>query len=221
MTNCVRLGSICVLALLVLLPAPAAVIVDQTPINGFGYVAQDFPDYPANSTHLFDDVTVTQSWSLTTLTVLGIEGVGGDPTKNIAVTGEIWTGLPGSGTLLFSSVSGVESGADLVLDFGGQVLDPGTYWITAYVTRPFGNGGQWFLGTSNQAVSGSEAYAYNPGGAFNFGTTPVPISTAFVLPEGRDLAFTLNGEPAGVPEPSTFALMGAGCVLLAFARRRA
>jgi hypothetical protein len=201
--------------------ARAEVIVDQ-PYDGTSgaYVAQSFPDFPDFSTYEFDDFSTSADYYVDTLTVPGVES--GDRDENVGVIGEIWTGLPDKGGALVMSGSGSEGDdGGLVIDFAGQTLVAGDYWITAYVDRPFAEdndgdgsiGGQWFW-FSTQPVNGSEEYFYNPGGGFGVGTESIPGSELFGV--AADMAFTLEGRL--VPEPSTFALLALG--LLGAIRRR-
>src|SRR5262245_19512325 len=152
------------------------------------------------STKIFDDFTIGAAYNLTTLTVYGIEL--GDPTYNVAVTAEI-SSTPDYNAAILSAV-GTQIGDDLVFDFGGALLAPGTYWLTAYVTRPYDPGLQWFWDQAVLPVNGSVPYWHNPTGAQGFGTDPIPIGT------DRDMAFTLTADLAvpSVPEPSSLVLLG-------------
>jgi hypothetical protein len=197
--------------------ARATSIVLQTSTPAGNRISQQFPDQPTFSSYEFDDFTTSQSFDLTTLTVFGTEG--GNSAFNVAVTAEIWSGLPGSGAIVLSA-TGSQSGADLQFNFGGALLLPGTYWLTAYVTRPVGGGGgQWFWDTS-VPVTGSQSFFYNPGGGFARGTTPITGSPFLGAPENQ--AFSLDGDPVGaaVPEPATLTLIGAGIVAARVRRRR-
>jgi hypothetical protein len=125
--------------------------------------------------------------------------------KNNAVTAEIWEGLPGSfgGHKVMGSASGgeeVQSGT-LVVNFGGQRLPPGQYWLSVYVSRPLHTGGQWFW-LSTEKVTGSEHYFYSRGRAYGVGPDPVPASRVPYAEEQvkTDMAFTLQGRPAGGEE---------------------
>lgn len=209
-----RITTLFILALCVLMPASGAIIVDQSPANGLGYVAQNFTDLGFSALQ-FDDFTTSQAWALTTLTVYGTEM--GNSSFNTAVTAEIWSGLPGSGSLVMSTVSGSQVGANLNLDFGGQALGAGSYWLTAYVTRSFSGGGQWFW-NSFAPVSGSESFLYDPSNYFGYGAAPIAGSLSLHAQIPLDMSFTLNGSE--VPEPSTLGLVLAGSALVAFARRR-
>ena len=194
-------------AIIVVLLAPslstATPIVTQLPDETlFSLSSQLFTDvgFIEYSTKIFDDFTINAAYTLTTLTVYGIER--GDPTYNVAVTAEISSTPDYNAAIL--SVVGTQVGDDLIFDFGGALLAPGTYWLTAYVTRPNDPGSQWFWNQAVLPVSGSVPYWHNPAGAQGFGTDPIPIGT------DRDLAFTLTADFAvtPVPEPSTLVLLG-------------
>jgi hypothetical protein len=193
--------------------ANAGIIVNQTPADaGVNIISQVFPNQPASSTFAFDDFVTTQTFSLASLTVLGTER--GDFTQNIAVTVEIWTGLPGVGSRVQAFPGIEDSRGTLNFNLGDYILPAGSYWLTAYVTRPVIPSGmdQWFIDL-HRPVSGSQAYLYNPGGGFGSGTSPFPISGFAGLPP-EDLAFTLSGDMAVVPEPSSLTLLGLGVVSL-------
>jgi hypothetical protein len=94
-------------------------------------------------------------------------------------------------------------------------LAPGTYWISAWVDRPFAGGGQWFWDETTP-VTGSEFFIHNPGGGFGFGTSPVPGSVV-TGPPPHDLAFEIDGTltSEGVPEPGSVLLLSLGAIGLA------
>ena len=194
--------------------ATASVIVDQSTLDTGNAISQVFPDLLNYSTKAFDDFSTSQAYNITALTVFGTEG--GTAAANVAVTAEIWSGLPGTGSLVMSSVSVSEVGADLQFNFGGQTLAAGNYWVTAYVTRSFVVGGQWFW-NAHSPVSGSEAFLSNPGNGFEFGSAPVRASTVNGGPP-VDMAFILAGDP--VPEPGSLALVGLAAALGFSASRR-
>ncbi|HOX38680.1 MAG TPA: PEP-CTERM sorting domain-containing protein [Candidatus Brocadiia bacterium] len=194
-----------------MIAAKAAVMVNQPWDTSSGNcISQYFPDFPAGI-YQFDDFTTTTDYLVTNLYIVGSDA--GDPSYNVSINGEIWNGLPGSGSLVLSSVSGSQIGSDLSIDFGGQYLAAGSYWIRAWVERPFTGGYQWYW-YATTPVNGSEEMFYDPTNDFGYGVL-VPGSVVFSSP--RDMAFVLQGNP--VPEPSTVGLIGLGIVAVAMRRR--
>jgi hypothetical protein len=180
--------------------ALAEVIVEQ-PYDGVsgGRTAQEFPDFDSFSTFQLDDITTTQDWFLGVLTVWGEDA--GDPNDNMDVFAEVWDDHPedpNCGTVgqLVASAEGEEdpNTATLTFDFAGEPLSAGSYWMTVYVVRNFGDHGIWkWYCTST--ISGSEAYYYNPGNGLGFGPCPMTGSERYgtVL----DMAFRLEGTSGG------------------------
>jgi hypothetical protein len=127
--------------------------------------------------------------------------------KNNSVVAEIWEGLPGSfgGHKVMGSVSGGEEmkTGTLVINFGGQRLPPGQYWVSVYVVRPLSAGGQWFW-LSTEKVTGSEHQFYTPGKGYGMGKDPVPASQVPYAEEHvrTDMAFTLQGRATGEETPA-------------------
>jgi hypothetical protein len=194
--------------------ARADVLWDQ-PYDGSSgsIVSQVFPDLPAFSTKSFDDFVVTGGWNINSVTIFGVEA--GNPAANVAVALSI-TAVPDFNAPPIAFALGTEVGANLA--FTGLSIDlaPGTYWISAWVNRPFAGGGQWFW-EETLPVQGSQFFVHNPGGGFGFGTTPVP-GTVVTGDGPHDLAFQIQGSV--VPEPGTLTLLGLGTLgLLGLGRR--
>lgn len=211
---CVGIVAAIVLTI-VAVDAEAVVIWDQ-PYDGYstGVASQDIIDMPDYSAYAFDDFSTAMAYSLNTMTMYvdGQEGENSDPLQNVDVVAEIWSGLPGAGGIVASG-NGIQVGEDLVIDFAGTQLAAGDYWVTAYVVRPFDNGGQWFWNTTTP-VTGSEAYWWNPGGGFGHGTDPIPVAN-ITSAGAADMAFRLEGDPSNPQAPDAGAtLMLLGCALM-------
>ena len=181
--------------------AHATVLVDQSIGIAGNFTSQKFSDLPSFANQSFDDFSLGFAAALTLLTIYGVDH--GNAALNTAVVGQIWSGLPGTGNLLMSTVSGVEPGSNLSLDISGQSLAAGHYWLSANVERSYG-AGQWFWDTVG-SVLGSQGYGYNPGGGYGLGNTP------FAIGANTDLAFQLEGNH--VPEPSALGLPGLALAL--------
>jgi hypothetical protein len=177
----------------------ADVLWDQ-PWDGVsrGSPAQDFTDtdYRIYSVWLFDDFAVPEpGWWIDRVTVYGSEQ--GDTRYNLGVYLSISPAphvdvldvvAVGSEVVLEPGEPPLRRRANLVFDLNGFYLPPGTYYLSAWVRRPFEPGGQWFwLRTS--PTQGEPFYLHNPGGGWGFGGNPVGGGW---LTE-QDLAFTIEG----------------------------
>jgi len=170
-----------------------------------GVVAQEFSDFPPYSSYEFDDFAVPAGgWLIDKVIIYGVEQ--GLPQYNTGVQLS-FTGSPGyaGGQYIGSQV-----GQDLVFNLPNVPLGQGTWWISGWVQRPFGTGGQWFWNRT-LPVTGSEHYFHNPGGGFGYGTSPIPGTT--IYGSAADLAFRIEG----TPEPATLGLLAIGALFL---RRR-
>ncbi len=180
--------------------------------NGSGnQISQQFTDFPDFTTLSFDDFTLSSASNLTSLTVYGTEQ--GDSSQNQFVLYAITSNANVSPATVYASGFGTQVGSDLTFDLTGVSLSAGTYWVTAWVVRDFGLGGQWFWNQTGDAISGSESYLHNPGGGFGGGTDPLSSTAFFGFP--ADLAFNIQGDV--VPAPASLALLGMGGLI---ARRR-
>ncbi|MER3474569.1 MAG: hypothetical protein C4335_11180 [Armatimonadota bacterium] len=200
------------LALLIVLTLCAAVpradVLWDQPWDGVsrGSPAQEFTD-TANrmySVWLFDDFTVPEpGWWIDRVTVYGSEQ--GTPAYNLGIylslsttphVNALHTVATGTEVVLEPREWPLRRRADLVFELNGFYLPPGTYYLSAWVRRPFdlnndgtGNdGGQWFwLRTS--PTRGAPFYLHNPGGGWGFGADPVGGGWN----TEQDLSFTIEG----------------------------
>jgi hypothetical protein len=197
--------------------ARLGVIVNQDPGIGVGIVSQDMPDFPTFSSAAFDDFTLTQAHVITTFTAYGFDQ---NAAPNVAVVAGIYATPDLTTAPLYSETGSEDDSGNLTFDFGGALLDVGTYWITAYIVRPFDpRESEWFWRFFDP-VSGSYAMWHNPFGGWDLGTAPTsagPAASVGLV----DMAYTLSG--VAVPEPSPLALGGTLTVvgfLASRARRR-
>jgi hypothetical protein len=199
--------------------ADAGILWDQSSDISFVAVsAQDFTDFPEFSTYQFDDFVVgAPGWFISRVTIYGFET--GDPNQTSALELRILDAASASANVVASATISPAAGhsANLVFTFDTPLqINPGTYWISGWVVRPFVGGGQWFWYRHN-SLNGSEHFFHNPGGGNGQGTDPLPGRR--LAGSASDLAFTIEGELA--PEPASLAALGAGLAGLLGLRRRA
>lgn len=181
-------------------PALRADILWDQPWDGVsrGSPAQDFTD-PDNRTYsvwLFDEFTVSEpGWWIDRVTVYGSEQ--GTPSYNLGVYLSISTAPHvdvidvvsiGTEVVLEPGEAPLRRRANLEFELNGFYLPPGTYYLSAWVRRPFDPGGQWFWLRTSPTL-GEPFYLHNPGGAWGFGGNPVGGGW---LTE-QDLSFTIEG----------------------------
>ncbi len=219
-----RIGATVVLLVGFATVARAGTLYTQPPAgNGLAAASQTFPPTDflvpgAGDTLAFDDFNVTSpGWHVTGVTVFGLEQA--DPTQNQGVFFQIQsTSLPNFDDKTDPIYSGredanINSPTYGNLNFTGLniTLNPGTYWITAWVLRPVA-GGNWLWDYAEfGAPIGSEFLIQNPGGEYpgnTLGLTDLVRGSTFFGTSPSDLAFTIEG--GLVPEPSSIVLLGVG-----------
>ena len=207
-------------------PANAQVLYAQPYDSVSGSTpSQVYSDNAAHTSYSFDDFTVTGTgWDISKVTAFGEEL--GDST-NKAVSLAFTTEPNASATPDVSAITPTNTYGGLE-DINGNLvftqsihLDAGNYFITAFTTRKFSQGGQWFF-RETRPVNGQDFYSSIPGNGF--GSIPDQPNP------GNDLAFEIDGAQSGtvppaVPEPSsvlTFAVaaLGIGGLMIAAKRKK-
>ena len=207
-------------------PANAQVLYKQS-YDGVSSAApsQVLSDIPLLTSYSLDDFTVTGTgWDISKVTAFGEEL--GDST-NKAVSLAFTTEPNASATPDVSAITptntyaGVEDASGNLVFTQPIHLDAGNYFITAFTTRKFSQGGQWFF-RETRPVNGQDFYSSIPGNGF--GSIPDQPNP------GNDLAFEIDGAQSGtvppaVPEPSsvlTFAVaaLGIGGLMIAAKRKK-
>ena len=158
--------------------------------------SQLFTDVDDSPIFSFDDFTVLgDGWNLDRFIAFGTEGSDGSgQSENLNVVLNILSSPSVTTTPVFSFVGIQDENHNLVFDLQSLFLPAGTYWITAYVERPFEQGGQWFWYRTNPAagLNGNDAVLQDPNDLSGAGfTSPTPFSKAFGAPS--DLSFRIEG----------------------------
>jgi hypothetical protein len=168
--------------------------------NQNGGVAQEFPDIPNFSTHCYDPFTIDpdaapNGWDLTTVSAQGIERgqIGANVDVVVAISSDHNdANLGDTASINASGGTAEDSTGKVTGDFTGTHLDPGTYWLSVYVIRPFNPGGQWFWGTADRDASVDQSWFHNPGNGFGLGSTPFTGDRIYGQP-GFNQNFELDG----------------------------
>ena len=213
-------------------PANAQVLYKQS-YDGVSSAApsQVLSDIPLLTSYSLDDFTVTGTgWDISKVTAFGKDT--GNLNANSAVSLAFTTEPNASAVPDVSAITstntytGVEKGpkGEANLVFTQPIhLNPGNYFITAFVTRD-SSGGRWLFDETTH-FHGQDFYVSNPGSGVGGG------KTSYHPDAGHDLAFEIEGTPSpgvppAVPEPSsvlTFALaaLGIGGLMIAAKRKKA
>ncbi len=166
--------------------------------RSLGVASQEFTDHPDASTAAFDDVHVPEATSFKHLRAFGVER--GDASQNESVHVRIqerasWT-KPGR---ILVDATGRQEGAELVFDFDPPLrLEAGTYWITAWVRRPYQTGGQWFWAGTLDA-GGAGVVVHTPGAGMGLGSRPFTLKDAGLADGGTSFEFGTDTGPEHQP----------------------
>lgn len=138
----------------------------------------------------FDDFQLMTASTISSATFYGVEL--GLSSQNISV--EIGIASSPNMSSIFISANGTQVGNNLVFSGLNINLAPGKYYVTAYVVRSFGSGGQWtwkqtmFSNPNGNALA--EAFIHNPGNGWGWGSNPVPVSAVTGVP--RQMAMLIQ-----------------------------
>jgi len=211
-------------------PANAQVLYKQS-YDGVSSAApsQVLSDIPLLTSYSLDDFTVTGTgWDISKVTAFGKDT--GNLNANSAVSLAFTTEPNASAVPDVSAITstntytGAENAShNLVFTQSIPIhLNPGSYFITAFVTRD-SSGGRWLFDETTP-VHGQDFYVSNPGSGVGGG------KTSYHPDAGHDLAFEIEGTPSpgvppAVPEPSsvlTFAVaaLGIGGLMIAAKRKK-
>ena len=202
-------------------PANAKGLYKQPANCSSNTLSQVSPDFSPATSYCFDDFAVPGTgWDISKVTAFGTEK--GNPGLDTAVSLAFTTTADASA--IATTYTGVEDASGNLVFTQPIHLDAGNYFITAFVTLNYGDGGKWYF-SETTPVHGQEFYFSNPGGGFDLGTTP------FHYNPGYDLAFEIDGTqsgdvPAAAPEPSSvltlaIAALGIGGLMIAAKRKKA
>lgn len=214
--------------------AMAVVLWDQPPDpDDPAFIDQEFSDFPNSSTYLVDDVFFGSSVTINSVTTYFTNGSSLWPTGTDSASAvlNIFDGdalnagddPTGGGDFGLASVlvdiivtaDGLEITAD---GLSISLAAGGLYWFGLTPILDFGTFSQEFhqetLFPFNEHAQGR-----NPGGDFGIGTDWFDAGQTFGG-INWDMALTIGGEIAAVPEPGTFALLMLGLVGMGFARGR-
>ena len=179
--------------------------------------ADDFTNIPSYSTYSFDDFVVEEpGWRVDEVFISGTDGDSAPENDGVWLTFST-TPDHNEATTVYPGLQDVNE--DLyfnMTDDGGVMLEPGTYWISAWVEREFVSDGRFFWDRTTP-ITGSEHYIHNPGGSWGFGTDPVTGGEWYVG-YSKDLSFRIEGTV--VPEPASAAFFVLGALAVVFRRRR-
>ena len=198
-------------------------LFDQQPdLAGTAFVNQAFPDFPDFNTFQVDDVVFASDVTIGSITCYftfdgQLDGVPW-PLDNMGTPfngfinifpddGLLDTEDPTMGLVVDVMLEDVDVDNDGIFDFKSVTacglnieLTAGTYWIGLTPDIDFGLFGQEFNFTSVAGVTGTEAFARNPGGGFAIGTDWITTALAFGAVGPVDLAMTiLDGDEGACP----------------------
>jgi PEP-CTERM motif len=157
-----------------------------------------------------EGISWTQTGSYTDVTISAfLSSYGGiNGTGTIYLTDQIGPGTTVANQIAETTVSGLAFGpATATTLFSGLDLGPGTYYLIS-ASNLGGGGVGWNIYDGNAAIPGISG-TNNPD-EFGFGEAGYPPASSFESVGTHELDFSVTGDIAATPEPSSLILLGTG-----------